>query len=106
MIESTPLDIKPFALERYFAAYEFSVRHLLSCSDCEPLGLMVLENREGHPRRAAVATVWSAFTRPLVYGVAFGAGGGGLAGGGEGLCAEPGHGNGGGHGAGLHYSPV
>lgn len=27
----------PFALERYFAAHEFSVRRLLSSSDCEPL---------------------------------------------------------------------
>jgi len=29
--------IKPFALERYFAEYEFSAKYLLSSSDCEPL---------------------------------------------------------------------
>jgi aspartate/methionine/tyrosine aminotransferase len=32
----------PFALERYFAAHEFSARRLLSCSDCEPLSLKEL----------------------------------------------------------------
>ncbi len=31
------MNIEPFALERYFAAHEFSAKHLLSCSDCEPL---------------------------------------------------------------------
>lgn len=29
------MKIKPFALERYFAKYEFSVKHLLSSSDCD-----------------------------------------------------------------------
>jgi aspartate/methionine/tyrosine aminotransferase len=29
---------EPFALERYFARHEFGARHLLSASDCEPLG--------------------------------------------------------------------
>lgn len=29
--------IAPFKLERYFAAHEFTAKHLLSCSDCEPL---------------------------------------------------------------------
>jgi aspartate/methionine/tyrosine aminotransferase len=33
---------KPFALERYFARHESSARHLLSCSDCEPLTLTEL----------------------------------------------------------------
>jgi aspartate/methionine/tyrosine aminotransferase len=28
---------RPFEIERYFARYEFASRHLLSCSDCEPL---------------------------------------------------------------------
>jgi aspartate/methionine/tyrosine aminotransferase len=31
------MQIKPFALERYFAQYEFSARYLLSSSDCEAL---------------------------------------------------------------------
>lgn len=33
------MKLKPFALERYFAQYEFSAPHLLSCSDCEALTL-------------------------------------------------------------------
>ncbi|MBI5538245.1 MAG: aminotransferase class I/II-fold pyridoxal phosphate-dependent enzyme [Deltaproteobacteria bacterium] len=32
----------PFALERYFARYEFSAKHLLSSSDCEALSLAEL----------------------------------------------------------------
>jgi len=36
------LRIRPFRLERYFARYEFSTPHLLSCSDCEPLSLAEL----------------------------------------------------------------
>jgi aspartate/methionine/tyrosine aminotransferase len=31
--------IRPFQIERYFAKYEFRVRHLLSASDCEALTL-------------------------------------------------------------------
>lgn len=33
------MDIRPFALERYFAKYEFSARHLLSSSDCDGLAM-------------------------------------------------------------------
>jgi aspartate/methionine/tyrosine aminotransferase len=33
------MKITPFAIERYFARYEFSARHLLSSSDCESLTL-------------------------------------------------------------------
>lgn len=33
------MKIKPFELERYFAKYEFTAKHLLSCSDCEPFQL-------------------------------------------------------------------
>jgi aspartate/methionine/tyrosine aminotransferase len=36
------MSIKPFALERYFAKYEFSAPYLLSCSDCEALTLREL----------------------------------------------------------------
>ena len=36
------MKIEPFALERYFARYEFSARFLLSSSDCEPLTLAEL----------------------------------------------------------------
>ena len=31
--------IEPFALERFFARHEFSVRHLLCASDCETISL-------------------------------------------------------------------
>jgi aspartate/methionine/tyrosine aminotransferase len=33
------VQIAPFALERYFARYEFTVRYLASCSDCDGLAL-------------------------------------------------------------------
>lgn len=33
------MKINPFALERYFAKYEFSARYLLSSSDCESLSM-------------------------------------------------------------------
>lgn len=36
------MKIKPFELERYFAKYEFSVRYLLSSSDCEALSMSAL----------------------------------------------------------------
>jgi aspartate/methionine/tyrosine aminotransferase len=41
--------IEPFALERYFATYEFTARYLLSASDCESLSqreLLALADRE------------------------------------------------------------
>ena len=31
------IDIKPFALERYFAKHEFTAKYLLSSSDCESM---------------------------------------------------------------------
>lgn len=34
------MKIKPFELERYFAKYEFSVKYLLSSSDCDGLSLL------------------------------------------------------------------
>jgi len=33
------MKIRPFALERYFAKYEFSVKYLLSSSDCDGLAV-------------------------------------------------------------------
>ncbi len=36
------MHIQPFKLERYFAEYEFSVKYLLSASDCESLSLSEL----------------------------------------------------------------
>ena len=39
-----PLGLRPFALERFFARYEFNpaVQHLLCCSDSEPLTMAEL----------------------------------------------------------------
>jgi aspartate/methionine/tyrosine aminotransferase len=45
------MKIKPFALERYFAKYEFSARYLLSSSDCEPLSLSALMELADRPSR-------------------------------------------------------
>ena len=33
------MKIAPFKLERYFARYEFDVRHLLCSSDCESVSV-------------------------------------------------------------------
>ena len=44
------MKIKPFALERYFAEYEFSVPYLLSCSDCESFSLRELLELEPDAR--------------------------------------------------------
>jgi aspartate/methionine/tyrosine aminotransferase len=33
------MELPRFKLERYFARHEFSARHLLACSDCEPLSM-------------------------------------------------------------------
>ena len=76
------MHIRDFKLERYFAAYEFSVKHMLSASDCEALSLTELlaladnETRglwqdlrlcytesQGHPLlRAAVAALYQGIT--------------------------------------------
>jgi aspartate/methionine/tyrosine aminotransferase len=39
--------LEPFVLERYFARHEFTARHLLSCSDCEPLAMTELLGMAG-----------------------------------------------------------
>ena len=36
------MNIRPFQLERYFARYEFNVKHLMSASDCESLAMAEL----------------------------------------------------------------
>ena len=38
------MKFEPFHLERYFARYEFSARHLLCCSDCDGLSLNEILN--------------------------------------------------------------
>lgn len=76
------INIRPFALERYFARHEFSARYLLSSSDCEALTLSELlamadgearhlwENLKlsytetpGHPLlREAIAAIYTGLT--------------------------------------------
>jgi aspartate/methionine/tyrosine aminotransferase len=47
------MNLKPFALERYFAAYEFSAQYLLSSSDCDGLRQRdLLALADGEMRRA------------------------------------------------------
>ena len=36
------MKVRDFLLERYFAKYEFSVRHMLSASDCETISVREL----------------------------------------------------------------
>lgn len=52
------MKIAPFELERYFAEYEFSVEHLLCCSDCEPLGMKELVSMADDETR----TMWENLT--------------------------------------------
>ncbi len=52
------LDIKPFALERYFAAHEFSARYLLSSSDCDGLPMTELLSWADDETRA----LWDSLT--------------------------------------------
>ena len=52
------MKIAPFELERYFAEYEFSVKHLLCCSDCEPLGMQELVSMADEETR----TMWENLT--------------------------------------------
>ena len=47
------MNLKPFALERYFAEYEFSAQYLLSSSDCDGLRQRdLLALADGEMRRA------------------------------------------------------
>jgi aspartate/methionine/tyrosine aminotransferase len=48
-----PQLLRPFLLERYFARYEFTTRHLLASSDCEALSLAELLELADDADRAA-----------------------------------------------------
>jgi aspartate/methionine/tyrosine aminotransferase len=55
------MSIKPFALERYFARYEFNVRHLLCSSDCESVTVQdLLELEPGAEER--LKALWLGYT--------------------------------------------
>jgi aspartate/methionine/tyrosine aminotransferase len=58
-----PPPLKPFALERYFAKYEFNpgIRHLLCCSDTEPLNIAELF-KVANPNTQAITNDGDGFT--------------------------------------------
>ena len=57
-----PSTLRPFALERYFARYEFDAPYLLSPSDCEPLTLAGLLARATPAQRARWETLSLGYT--------------------------------------------
>ena len=54
--------LPPFKLERYFAEYEFKVRHLLSASDCESLALPDLLALADAETRSLWEHLWLGYT--------------------------------------------
>ncbi len=54
--------LPPFKLERYFAEYEFKVRHLLSASDCESLALPDLLALSDGQTRGLWEHLWLGYT--------------------------------------------
>ena len=45
-------EIEPFELERFFALWEFKAKHLLCCSDCEPLTVKdLVEHADGECKK-------------------------------------------------------
>ena len=55
------MKLPPFKLERYFARYEFDVRHLLCSSDCESLSVNDLLALEPGARQA-LDSLWLGYT--------------------------------------------
>ena len=56
------MKLPPFKLERYFADYEFKVRHLLSASDCESLALPDLLALADDETRGLWDRLWLGYT--------------------------------------------
>jgi aspartate/methionine/tyrosine aminotransferase len=56
------MPIQPFKLERYFAQYEFSVKYLLSSSDCESLGMAELLQMASSESRSLWETLKLGYT--------------------------------------------
>jgi hypothetical protein len=57
----------PFALERYFALYEFSAPNLLCCSDCEALSMSELLAMADAPTRYAAPPPRSRFLATFLF---------------------------------------
>lgn len=55
------MQLPPFQLERYFARYEFTVRHLLCASDCESVSLKTLVDLEPDGARS-LDDLWLGYT--------------------------------------------
>lgn len=48
----TASNLEPFELERFFAKWEFEAKHLLCCSDCEPLAMSnLIEHADAECRK-------------------------------------------------------
>ena len=58
------MKLKPFLLERYFAAHEFTAPYLLCCSDCESLTVGNLLELE-HGARERFSSLWLGYTESL-----------------------------------------
>ncbi|WP_372678398.1 aminotransferase class I/II-fold pyridoxal phosphate-dependent enzyme [Desulfosarcina sp.] len=57
------MQLPPFKLERYFARYEFAVRHLLCSSDCESVTVNDLLSFEADAKKA-LDHLWLGYTEP------------------------------------------
>lgn len=55
--------LRPFALERFFARYEFNVKHLLCCSDSDPLKLAELLELADEDSRLQWSSLSLAYTQ-------------------------------------------
>jgi aspartate/methionine/tyrosine aminotransferase len=59
------MSIKPFALERYFAEFEFTAKYLMSSSDCEPLPMRELLEMADTESKAMWENLKLAYTESL-----------------------------------------
>ena len=57
------MQLPPFKLERYFARYEFAVRHLLCSADCESVTVSDLLSFEADAQKA-LDQLWLGYTEP------------------------------------------
>ncbi|MEI6795655.1 MAG: aminotransferase class I/II-fold pyridoxal phosphate-dependent enzyme [Methanomassiliicoccales archaeon] len=57
------MQLETFKLERYFARYEFAVRHMLCASDCESMSIQELLSLEPEAS-ASLGKVWLGYTEP------------------------------------------
>jgi hypothetical protein len=58
------MKLVPFALERYFAEYEFAAPYLLCASDCESMSISELLAHEPDAEKQ-LSTLWLGYTESL-----------------------------------------